>query len=162
MATLAALGEQNPRFNPFLFASVGEDRNGTLVSVLSALARFGVDPWKEAATLADLPQNDAAERLDRMIIALTNIPVVIENHRGIAMRLIGLLPQAGAVRPAANKTSGLATPEQRRQFTLWAVIALILLIGQAFVVQFSSVDSEGIGSGAAHEPMAAPPTTRAP
>ena len=42
-------------FNDFLFAPIGEDRNGMSVSVLSGLARTDVDPWKEAASLAQLP-----------------------------------------------------------------------------------------------------------
>jgi hypothetical protein len=39
-------------FDAFLFAPVGEERNGMLLSVLSALARLDVDPWQEAARLA--------------------------------------------------------------------------------------------------------------
>jgi hypothetical protein len=42
-------------FNDFLFAPIGEDRNGMLVSVLSGLARSDVDPWQEATRLAELP-----------------------------------------------------------------------------------------------------------
>ena len=42
-------------FNDFLFAPIGEDGNGMLVSVLSGLARLDVDPWQEAAKLAQLP-----------------------------------------------------------------------------------------------------------
>jgi hypothetical protein len=36
-------------FDDFLYASIGEDSNGVLLSVLSALARLDVDPWEEAA-----------------------------------------------------------------------------------------------------------------
>jgi hypothetical protein len=35
-------------YDDFLFASMGEDRNGLPLSVLSALARLDVDPWEEA------------------------------------------------------------------------------------------------------------------
>lgn len=44
-ATLPGLAGQNPHFDACLFARVGEDRNGILVSVPSALARLGVGPW---------------------------------------------------------------------------------------------------------------------
>jgi hypothetical protein len=37
-----------PEFDEFLRASIGEDRNGTGLSVLSAFARLNVDPWQEA------------------------------------------------------------------------------------------------------------------
>ena len=50
-------------FDPFLFAAVGEQRNGTLLSVLSALARLDLDPWFEAASLSRLPATPATERL---------------------------------------------------------------------------------------------------
>ena len=43
-------------FNDFLYAPISEGRNGMLLSVLSALARLDVDPWEEAAQLAQLPR----------------------------------------------------------------------------------------------------------
>jgi hypothetical protein len=36
-------------FDGFLYARIGEDSNGMLLSVLAALARLDVDPWEEAA-----------------------------------------------------------------------------------------------------------------
>ena len=57
-------------FNNFLFASIGEDRNGMLVSVLSGLARSDVDPWQEAAKLAQLPGETATRELAALIGAL--------------------------------------------------------------------------------------------
>lgn len=42
-------------FNEFLFAVVGEERGGQQLTVLSALARLGLDPWGEAARLSKLP-----------------------------------------------------------------------------------------------------------
>ena len=50
-------------FDDFLFSSIGEDSNGMLLSVVSALARLDVDPWQEAANLAQLPGTTAARRL---------------------------------------------------------------------------------------------------
>jgi hypothetical protein len=38
-----------PEFENFLFAPIGEDSNGMVLSVLSALARLDIDPWQEAA-----------------------------------------------------------------------------------------------------------------
>ena len=42
-----------PEFDEFLGASIREDRNGTGLSVLSALARLNVNPWQEAANWLD-------------------------------------------------------------------------------------------------------------
>ena len=47
---------QDPKYEPFLYAPVGDDRRGATVTVLSMLARLGVDPWGEAAGLASLPE----------------------------------------------------------------------------------------------------------
>ena len=38
-------------FDPFLFAPIGDELDRPLLSVVSALARLDVDPWKEAASL---------------------------------------------------------------------------------------------------------------
>ena len=47
------------QFNDFLYAPIGADRNEMPLSVLSALARLDIDPWKEAAELSELPTDTA-------------------------------------------------------------------------------------------------------
>jgi len=143
MNTAAKLGGQNPRFNAFLFAPVGEDRNGMLVSVLSALARFGVDPWKEAEALAGLPQAAATDRLDEMILALADVPSASADHQDITTRLIALLPQAETIQNTVRKSAGSMPPGQRSQIILWAGVVLILLIGQMITPQ---PDADASGS----------------
>jgi hypothetical protein len=54
-------------FNDFLFAPIGEDRNGMLVSVRSGLARSDVDPWQEAAKLAQLSGEAATKEYRQQI-----------------------------------------------------------------------------------------------
>jgi hypothetical protein len=51
-------------FNDFLFAPIGEEGNEMLLSVLSALARLGVDPWQEAARLSQLPKETSDAEFD--------------------------------------------------------------------------------------------------
>ena len=46
---------RDPSFDPFLFATIGEERNGMMLSVLSSLARLDLDPLREAANLSGLP-----------------------------------------------------------------------------------------------------------
>jgi hypothetical protein len=150
------LGGQSPRFDAFLFAPVGEDRNGTLVSVLSALARFGVDPWKEAEALVNLPRTAAADRLDEMILALADMPSVATNHHGIATRLITLLPQAGTIQNTVRKSANSMPPEQRTQVILWAGIVLILLLGQMMAPQPDADTSGGDTSGTVSAPLTRP------
>ena len=59
-------------FDDFLFAPIGDDQNGPPLSVVSALARLDVDPWKEALSLARMPREEAKERLTAHIASLPN------------------------------------------------------------------------------------------
>lgn len=81
-------------FNNFLFAPIGPDKNGMLVSVLSGLARLDVDPWQEAADLAQLPGDTATQRLASLIgdLCRRDMDSSYLDARTIAMRLIALLP----------------------------------------------------------------------
>jgi len=78
-------------FDDFLFAPIGEDRNGMLLSVLSMLVRLDVDPWQEAAKLARLSTETATQRLASLIGALPD-PLSVHPGLGAAPRLIALLP----------------------------------------------------------------------
>jgi hypothetical protein len=56
--------------------------NGTLLSVLSALARLDVDAWQEAANLARMSQEGAIQRLASLIAELSggppNVPAIVD------------------------------------------------------------------------------------
>jgi hypothetical protein len=69
-ARFAHLG---PEFEPFLYSSVGEEPNGMLLSVLSAMARRNLDPWQESAELAVLPVEIARKRLASLIEGLPSM-----------------------------------------------------------------------------------------
>ena len=82
-----------PEFDEFLCASVGEDRNGTGLSVLSALARLHVDPWQEAASLARMPRAAAVLRLTALIDELPDEPAGVIPAKMSAADLVALLPR---------------------------------------------------------------------
>jgi hypothetical protein len=63
------------------------------LTVLSALARLDLDPWKEAAELSDLPRDSATQRLASLIARLPGGRWTQTEARGIAHRLIDLLPR---------------------------------------------------------------------
>jgi hypothetical protein len=102
----ASLPNSGSEFDAFLFAPVGDDKNGMLLSVLSALARLDIDPWEEAANLARLPGSTAIERLTTLIAALPGRPASRPDPETIAARLIALLP--GRAGPIALSRSGLS------------------------------------------------------
>jgi hypothetical protein len=76
----------------FLFAMVGEQGNGTALTVVSALGRLGFDPWVEARRLAELPRPAAAHRLGWLIGRVPGGTWSADDARTIAERLVGLLP----------------------------------------------------------------------
>ena len=92
MTSAASAFGRKSAFDPFLFAPIGEETNGMLLSVLSALARLDVDPRQEAATLSRMPAQDATARLASLLSSLPShaaIPPVLST----IARLISLLPQ---------------------------------------------------------------------
>jgi len=120
-------------FDRFLFASIGEDRRGQRLSVLSALARSDIDPWQEAARLAGLPRNAAAARLDALLAALPGEPLAGLSVTAAAQDLIALLPRVGDVArsPPSGWVAVLASENARFYLGLGALaflIAIALLI----------------------------------
>jgi hypothetical protein len=82
----------SPEFSRFLYASIGETSDEMPFSVLSALARQNLDPWEEAARLAQMPTDSAVARLTSLIAQLatrTGAPFIPTE---VAARLITLLP----------------------------------------------------------------------
>jgi len=117
-------------FNDFLFAPIGEDRNGMLVSVLSGLARSDVDPWQEAARLAELPGETATQRLASLIGALPDRVASYPDSRTIAARLVALLPRPLVSRGTSG--SGWAAMNSRPWWIYVVIMGFVL--GSQFLI----------------------------
>jgi hypothetical protein len=89
MTSSASVSSLTPEFDDFLFARINADSEDTPLSMLSVLARLGLDPWEEAAKLAQLPRASAVQRLVSLIAA---IPSAYPDAGTVSNRLIGLLP----------------------------------------------------------------------
>jgi hypothetical protein len=116
-----------PEFDEFLCASIGEDRNGTGLSVLSALARLDVDPWKEATSLARMPREAAAMRLTELIEALPLAPASAIPSRMSAANLVALLPKGKAL-DVRSLDSAFAAGGLRETQVLMALSALAMMM----------------------------------
>src|SRR5438874_1699795 len=119
-----------PEFDAFLFASVGEEVDGVPLSVLSVLSQLGRDPRDEAARLAQLTREAAADQLARMIARLYERRWSTLEARRIASGLIERLPVAGATskEDRAKGRIRLAGSFGARSFWIYLAMALAMLI----------------------------------
>ena len=120
---------QRSDLNEFLFADVGTEANGMMLSVVSVLARQGSDPWREADRLAELPKAEATDSLARTIAdmprSLWDLPAAVL----IAVRLTGLLP----TRPARGaKHTAIQWPANRSIVAMACVVLAIAMAGAMF------------------------------
>ncbi len=121
------------QFDRFLHATLGRERNGMDLSVLSVLARVGHDPWSEAARLAELPRVAAADSLAATIACLPGGSQACAHARAVALCLVPLLPGKDHPAPGTpavgrsqgSRVSGLLLAGAM----LSAALALGLLIG---------------------------------
>ena len=88
---MTELSSPESQYDAFLFAPVCETNEMTL-SVLSVLARQDVDPWQEAARLAQLPRDQAINTLASQIRKSKSQRWSPSEASILAVRLIELLP----------------------------------------------------------------------
>jgi hypothetical protein len=138
-----------PEFDEFLGASIGEDRNGTGLSILSALARLDVDPWQETASLARMSREAAAGRLTALIDALPYEPASAIPSKTIAADLVTLLPKTKKLN-ISSPDNALAVVGARQAQIRTALCALVALI----VIVLALSASHSPGSGVSAEPSA--------
>jgi hypothetical protein len=120
-------------FNEFLFAPIGEDRNGMLVSVLSGLARSDVDPWQEAAKLAQLPGETATKELAALIGALPDRTASYPDPRTIAARLIALLPRSPGFSGGQQQTNNVGAVLKSAPWWIY-VVFMCFVLGSQFLI----------------------------
>jgi hypothetical protein len=121
-------------FDEFLYAAIAEEHNGTLLSVLSALARSNLDPWEEAARLAALPRAAARQFLASMIAAIPEGPVPRGDPGLLVERLIALLPRpsgpASQPPPAEPARPRNTSRAQTITWALYVAAILFMVISQ--------------------------------
>jgi hypothetical protein len=132
MALRQAYAPELPEMDRFLFASVGEEIEGVPLSVLSALARLGLDPRNEAARLSHLTSKAAASQLGRLFARLPDRAWTSSEIRRIAKNLVELLPAApnnGKNNQVPSTANGKFSSTASRQLTY---LALVLSAALAF------------------------------
>ena len=148
-----------PEFDEFLFAPIGADGNEMLLSVLSALARLNVDPWEEAAELAELPKDTATQRLASLIARLPGGRWTQADSRAIADRLIELLPNRSSpkVLPLAYSLGKMSVAAK---ILICAALGVAALIFAASREPSSRSDPADAPAFSTTPPQSSPPSSR--
>jgi hypothetical protein len=116
-------------FDAFLFAPIVEEESGASLSVMSALVRAGVDPWKESERLSKMRREAAGEALALLLSRVRGRWTAAELP-AIAARLLELLPVRAsetAPKPRIRRAAAKAAVPN------WPVL-LIALIGAALLL----------------------------
>lgn len=142
-------------FEDFLFASIGEDQNEMPLSVASAVARLDLDPWQEAARLAELPREAAIQRLASLIAELPNGPSAHHDPEENATRLIALLPHQSSPDPVSHET-WIGRIARDKSWDVRYVIAMIFVLG-AFFIMANGQTAEKVNNTQAHTSDTASP-----
>ncbi|OSP53783.1 hypothetical protein [Pseudoruegeria sp. SK021] len=126
--TTTQLG-QDPQYDPFLCAPIGEDHRGSSVTVLSMLSRLGVDPWNEASALSRLPRGAATQRLKALMARFTDVSIPVSDRDRIVEKILTFLPRPEtSSRWSSDGTSAkLARPSQGSR--LYWIVAAALVLG---------------------------------
>ncbi len=117
-------------FDAFLFAPIGEDKNGLSLSVVSALARMDLDPWQEAAALAALPPDAATQKVAALFRTLPDESLSDPDRDKMATRLIALLPRPARTAAGSGNVRSVAHPRLVASALFFAFYMLVLLVSQ--------------------------------
>ncbi len=121
-------------FNAFLFALVGEEKGGQRLTVLSALARLGLNPWDEAARLAGMSKDAATSALTAAIADLPEGDWKSSDLRAIAGRLIDRLPARGRGAEGSAQGRDGSRPQSKPETPRWLLWIALSLASLALIV----------------------------
>ncbi len=127
-----------PKFDDFLFARINDDSEATPLSVLSVLARLGVDPWEEAAKLAQLPRVSAAKKLVEFIAATPGAPSAYLSAKTVSDKLIDLLPSSAGAAIQPSQERGVRALTKSRLLLSWPVVIAVFLAILLIVISVRS------------------------
>ena len=113
------------RYDPFLSAELGEERNGMPLSMISALARLDLDPLSEAAALAAMPA-DAAR--DHLSMRLANSAATLAGASTSVDSLLALLPQGADAAMARPQSGTIGAGPSRWIVFMYVLVGLTLAL----------------------------------
>lgn len=114
----------------FLFSDIGAQPNGVPLTILSLLARAGLDPWVEAERLSHMPKSAA---ISYMIAEIDRAPAYFRSRIDVgefAKRLVARLPSHEPVKLVDATIGGTGyegIPMIALMMLFYAILALGLL-----------------------------------
>lgn len=120
-------------FNGFLFAAIGTEAGGSRLTVLSALARLGEDPWAKAAMWARMPE--AASR-EALAATIAQMPVTPEDQLAAADTAARLVQLLSPVAVSAPRQQGCSEPQPKPRLAMALAMfaCTAILLGGAILV----------------------------
>jgi hypothetical protein len=107
-------------YDAFLFESLGVEENGMDLSVLSALARAGVDPWAEAKRLAALPRQAAVAAIAALL--------GLASDNATARRLAELLPRSAVSQTLPAKMADIFRKYGLLMIVAWLAASVVFMM----------------------------------
>ena len=138
--THASVAQFRSEFDHFLYAPVDEGDGGTFLTVLSVLARLDVDPWQEAASLAQMSRENATHRLASLIAALPAGLLAHLEPRTIAARLIARLPPTPSFSAVARRVSPQTGSVNNSRAIIYVIVINVIFMALAFGGQYFRAD----------------------
>lgn len=157
-------------FNSFLYAGIGDDKNGMELTLLSALARQNMDPWQKAADLSRLPGRAAMLTLETWLKSVPGHESPLERS-ALAGRLLSLLPQPGAIEARDSNRSRVAPQTEHSPHASEMILVLTYFISMVLAGWYFSentpapVTAQSVAPTAAAAVVASPvlpPSTSVP
>lgn len=128
MKTSDKLNPDGNGLHPFLHEVIGRDSQGADVTMLSALARQGVDPWSEGAELSRMGHEAALKRIDSRLRLVSDVETVTHDRAAVTNRMAGLLPTARITPVTSPVKDAVARTPLRNPGLIIAIIILIAFI----------------------------------
>jgi len=123
------MSQLDRRLENFLFAEIGTSDGGAQLTMISALARCGSDPWTEATRLAALPRAGAAEALSLLLSNLPSAWCSMLDRPATTARLLKLLQSTEVRIPAdLSRRSDFRAYLERHLVVIAAILLMAVIL----------------------------------
>lgn len=120
---------QDPAFERFLRATVGEAVNGINVSDISMLATLEFDPWTEASDLVAMPDGPECKRLNTLMTRFKDVPTLGRGQSKIISALLDLLRRKKVAANPNTPDVAARLPALARGLPFYWYIITFLILG---------------------------------